>query len=45
MGASNLAVHFQQHVMLKVNDLIVQGCFLLQGLPMLGSLSFACNAL
>jgi hypothetical protein len=38
MGASNLAVHLPQHCMLKVNDLIVQGCLLPQVLPMLGSL-------
>jgi len=45
MGASNLAAHFPQHFMLKVNDLVLQGCLLPQVLPMLGSLSFACNAL
>jgi len=28
MGASNLAAHLPQHFMLKVNDLIVQRCFL-----------------
>jgi len=44
MGASNLTAHVPQHFMLKVNDVIVQGCFLPQVLPMLGSLSFACNA-
>jgi len=44
-GVSNLVAHLPQHFMLKVNDLIVQGCLLPQGLPMLGSLSFACNAL
>jgi hypothetical protein len=45
MGASNLAAHFPQYFMLKVNDLILQGCLLPQVLPMLGSLYFACNAL
>ena len=43
--ASNLAAHLPQHFMLKVNGLIVQGCLLPQVLPMLGFLSFACNAL
>jgi hypothetical protein len=45
MGASNLAAHFPQHFILKVNDLILQGCLLPQVLPMLGSLYFTCNAL
>jgi len=45
MGASNLAAHLPQHFMLKVNSLILQECLLPQVPPMLGSLSFACNAI
>src|SRR5262249_48703729 len=38
MGASNLAEHLPQHLMRKVNDLILQECLLPQVLPMAGSL-------